>query len=250
MISIKSTKEIDIMEKGGHILSEVLWEVIAAIEPGISEIELDQMAEELILKKGGKPGFKMVPGYKHTICISTNDTIVHGIPGEYKISEGDVVGIDCGVFLEGFHTDMSETIRVKSQNNTEIDHFLETGEKALSLAIEKAVLGNRIGHISKIIQETVESQGYSVVRSLIGHGVGRELHEDPEIPGFLDKRIEETPMLKTGMTLAIEVIYNIGTSEVMYAEDGWTIKTADGSISGLFERSIAITEKGTEVLTA
>ena len=249
MINYKTEKEIQIMREGGRILAEVLWEVLQNLTPGVSEIELDQLAEKLILKKGGKPGFKMVPGYNHTLCISTNETIVHGIPGKYKFKKGDVVGIDCGVFYKGFHTDMSETISVGSLKNSEADLFLKTGKKALKRGIEKATLGNRIGDISKAIQEIVENSGYSVVRSLVGHGVGRELHEDPEVPGFLDKVISETPALKPGMTIAIEVIYNMETPDVVYSQDGWTIKTADGGISGLFERTIAITDKGTEILT-
>lgn len=249
MINYKTEKEIEVMREGGRILAEVLWEVLQKVKPGVSEIELDKMAEKLILKKGGKPGFKMVPGYNHTLCISTNETIVHGIPGTYKFKEGDVVGIDCGVFYKGFHTDMSETVSLGSLKNSEINLFLKTGKEALNKGIEKAILGNRIGDISKAIQEIIESSGYSVVRSLVGHGVGRELHEDPEVPGFLDKEISETPALKVGMTIAIEVIYNMEAPDVVYSQDGWTIKTADGGISGLFERTIAITDKGTEILT-
>jgi len=236
-------------------LAEVLKEVLNNVKPGVSELELDQLAEKLILEKGGEPGFKKVDGYKHTICISTNEVVVHGIPTNYKLKDGDVVGIDCGVYYKGFYTDAAHTVRVQSsklkvKSSDEVDKFLKTGEKAMWEGIKAAKFGNRVGDISKTIQRTVERQGYSVVRSLIGHGVGRQLHEDPEVPGFLDGPIIKTPLLKLGMTIAIEVIYNMGKSEVVYSNgDGWTIKTKDGSLSGLFERTIAITKGEPLVLT-
>ena len=255
---VKTEKEIEVMRTGGKILAEVLKEVLDHAKVGVSEIELDQLAEKLILEKGAEPGFKKVDGYKHTICISTNDVVVHGVPTDYKLKEGDVVGMDCGVYYKGLHTDMAQTLRVstqnsklKTQNYDKVDKFLKTGERAMWEGIKMAKLGNRIGHISKAIQDIVEKEGgYSIVRSLIGHGVGRQLHEEPEVPGFLDEPILKTPLLKIGMTIAIEVIYNMGKSEVVYSNgDGWTIKTKDGSLSGLFERTIAITDKGTIVLT-
>jgi methionyl aminopeptidase len=254
MIHLKTEKEIEIMRIGGKILAEVLGEVIGNVKVGISELELDQLAEKLILKKGGEPGFKKVEGYRHTICISTNDVVVHGIPTNYKLKEGDKVGIDCGVYYKGFHADMAQTVRIRNPKseirNDKEDRFLETGERAMWEGIKAAKLGKRIGDISKTIQEIVESQGYSVVRNLIGHGVGKELHEDPEVPGFLSSSILKTPLLKEGMTIAIEVIYNMGKKEVIYGNrDGWTIKTKDGSLSGLFERTIAITKQGPEILT-
>jgi methionyl aminopeptidase len=255
MISIKTPQEIKIMKKGGKILADVLFEVLKHAKVGVSELELDQLAEKLILEKGGEPGFKKVEGYKYTICISTNDVVVHGIPTTYKLKAGDKIGIDCGVYYQGFHTDMAQSIKIKNQRSNikdldEVDKFLKVGEKAMWEGIKAAKLGNRIGNISKVIQDIVEGDGYSVVRSLIGHGVGRELHEDPEVPGFLDGKIEATPLLKEGMTIAIEVIYNIGKYDVVYGNrDGWTIKTKDGSLSGLFERSIAILKQGPVVLT-
>jgi methionyl aminopeptidase len=256
MIHLKTEKEIGIMRIGGKMLAEVLDEVIKNVKVGVSELELDQLAEKLILEKGGEPGFKKVEGYSHTICISTNDVVVHGIPTDYKLKEGDKVGIDCGVYYQGFHTDMAQTTRVKNEklkikNEDEVDRFLKTGEKAMWEGIKAAKLGQRVGDISKAIQEIVEGQGYSVVRNLIGHGVGKELHEDPEVPGFLSGSILRTPLLKEGMTIAVEVIYNMGKSGVVYSnDDGWTIKTKDGSLSGLFERSIAITREGPVVLTS
>lgn len=259
MIDYKTPEEIEAMRLGGKILSDVLWEVLSFAKPGVSEIELDQMADRLIKEKGGEPGFKMVKGYKYATCISTNDVVVHGIPTEYKLKDGDIIGIDCGVFYKGFHTDMSHSIKVKSKNSNikienedAIDRFLEIGEKALNKAIEVAVGGNRVGHISKTIQDIVEKEGgYGVVRSLIGHGVGRNLHEEPEVPGYLAGKIEKTPLLKKGMTIAIEVIYNMNESDVSYPEDndGWTIVSSDGSLSGLFERTVEITDDKPVILT-
>lgn len=249
MINIKTQKEIEIMAKGGKILSDVMWILIKEIKPGISELEIDSLAAKLINEKGGEPGFKKVEGYNHTICISVNNVVVHGIPTDYELREGDIVGIDCGVFLEGFHTDMSETHRVSSQKSDEVERFLEVGKEGLNRAIDQARVGNRIGNISKTIQDTVESNGYSVVRTLVGHGVGEDLHEEPEVPGFLTGSIEKTKKLTEGMVIAIEVIYNMGAPELVLADDGWTLKTKDGSLSGLFERTVAITRNGPLILT-
>ncbi len=254
MINIKTEEQIKIMTVSGHILAETLFEVLKHAKPGVSEIELDKLADKLIVEKGGEPGFKKINGYHHATCISTNDVVVHGIPSEYKLKEGDVIGIDCGVYYKGFHTDMSETIRVQSLEfrvqNDEVDKFLQTGKKALEEGIKAAKLGNYVGDISKAIQDIVEGGGYSIVRSLVGHGVGRDLHEEPEVPGYLFGNINKTPALKEGMVIAVEVIYNMGKNEVVLANnDGWTIKTKDGSFSGVFERTIAITEKGTVILT-
>lgn len=259
MIDLKTPEEIEIMRQGGKILAEVLREVLENVRPGVTELELDALADRLIVKKGAQPAFKKVKGYRHVTCISTNNVVVHGIPSERKLKAGDVIGIDCGVFYKGLYTDMSETRRVSTINNQqltsnkndEVDRFLETGKHALEEAIKVAIAGNRIGHISKKIQKIVEGQGYSVVRSLIGHGVGRNLHEDPEVPGYLAKKIEKTPLLEVGMTIAVEVIYNMGGFEVSYInKDGWTIATNDGSVSGLFERTIAITKSGPLILTS
>lgn len=253
MINIKTKEEIQIMAEGGKILSDVLWEILENAKPDVSEIELDKLAEELIIKKGGESGFKKVPGYNNTICVSANDVVVHGIPTEYKLKEGDVLGIDCGVYYKGFHTDMSETIRIQNPElkvqKDDIDKFLEIGKKALDEGIKAATAGNRVGHISKVIQDIVEGQGYSVVRSLVGHGVGRKLHEEPEVPGFLQGKIEETPILKNGMTIAVEVIYNMGKSEVAIDPDNWTIRSKDKSISGVFERTLAIADTEPLILT-
>ena len=250
MIHIKSAEEIKIMQHGGHILATVLGEVMDAIKPGVTELDLDKLAERRIREMGGEPGFMKVDGYKHTTCMSTNDVVVHGIPTNYAFKEGDIVGVDCGVFYKGFHTDMSDS-RIVGQGTKETQKFLAIGKIALDDAIAQAVIGNHIGHISKTIQDIVEKQsGYSIVRSLIGHGVGKELHEEPEVPGYLYGKIEKTPKLREGMTIAVEIIYNMGTAEVMLDNDDWTIRTSDGKIAGLYERTIAITKDGPLMLTA
>jgi methionyl aminopeptidase len=256
MIQYKTPEQIKIMQTGGHMLAEVLREVMSAIKPGVVEIDIEQLAEKLIREKGGEPGFQKVPGYHFATCISTNDVVVHGLPGKYQFQEGDVVGVDCGVFYQGFHTDMSETVRVKGASSLKkdptsdaVDTFLAIGKQALDEAVKVATVGNRIGNISKTIQDIVEGNGYSVVRTLIGHGVGRELHEAPEVPGFLVGKIAQTPILREGMTIAIEVIYNMGKKGVRLDKDGWTIRTTDGKLSGLFERTIAITKDGSQMLT-
>lgn len=256
MIDIKTESQIKDMAIGGKILASVLFEVLSHAKPGVTELELDSLAEKLIGEKGGEPGFKKVKGYNHTICSCINEVVVHGVPTSRKLKDGDVLCIDCGVFYNGFHTDMAESIRVRSsesgdQKEEEIDRFLKTGERALDEAIKVAKVGNRIEDISKVIQNIVEKEGgYSVVRSLVGHGVGRQLHEEPEVPGFLDKKIENTPLLKSGMTIAIEVIYNMGRPDVVYAnKDGWTIRSKDNSISAVYERTVAITNNGPLVLT-
>lgn len=253
-------EKIQAMRAGGKILGDALSSIIKSIRSGMSEIEVDKMAEDFILKRGGEPGFKKVEGYKNTICISLNNVVVHGIPTERKINEGDIVGIDCGVFYEGYHTDMSETVMVLNgkgqvfQKRTEVkndtDKFIITGKVALFEGIKQARVGNRVGNISSKIQGIVEGEGYSIVRSLVGHGVGKNLHEEPEVPGYLKGKIESTPELTEGMTIAIEVIYNMGKNGVSYAgEDDWTIVTSDGSNSGLFERTVLIQNGQPEILT-
>jgi methionyl aminopeptidase len=252
MISIKTQDEVGAMRRGGKMLADTLWEVVENIKPGTTEIALDEKAERLILKKGGEPGFKLVPGYKHTICAATNDVVVHGIPTSYALKKGDVICVDCGVYYNGLHTDMAETVIVGGEEaaTDEVRKFLDIGKKALKAGIKEARAGNRVGHISKAIQDIVEGEGgFSVVRSLVGHGVGKELHEAPEVPGYLAKPIEKTPLLKEDMTIAVEVIYNMGGKDVMLDRDGWTIRSRDGSLSAVFERTVRITKNGAEMLT-
>ena len=252
-IKIKTPEQVEVMKVGGHILSEVLFALLDYVKPGVSEIELDALAEKMIRERGGEPGFMRVPGYKHTLCVATNDVVVHGIPSTYVLKEGDIIGLDCGVFYEGFHTDMGQTIRVgkkPGEKETEVDKFIQAGERSVMEAIKMAKVGNRVGHLSEVMQRIIETEGgYSVVRTLVGHGVGRELHEEPEIPGYVYAPIEQTPLLKENMTIAVEIIYNKGGRGITYDPDGWTIRTKDGDLAGFFERSLVITPEGPVILT-
>lgn len=252
MISLKNDKEIQAMVEGGEILGQVLKKTLDFVKPGITKIELDKIAEEEILKKGGKPSFKMVRGYHWTSCITVNSEVVHGIPNNYKIKAGDNVGLDLGIFYKGFNTDTSWSILVPGgpKKDEEIKKkFLQVGEKALSAAIKKAVPGNYIGQISQEIQNQVEGGGYHVVRELTGHGVGKILHEDPSIPGYLDQNYQKTVKIVSGMTLAIEIIYTLGKPDIVLEADGWTIATKDGKISALFEGTVAVGPNGPLILT-
>ncbi len=250
MIQLKSPQEIEIMKIGGKILQDVLRDLLKEAKPAVTLSYLDRLAEKKILSQGGAPSFKKVKGYNYTICACVNDVVVHGIPTDYKLLPEDIIGIDCGVYYQGFHTDAAWTKRVQSKKDDDIDRFLKAGEKAFYEAIKQVKVGNYIYDISKAIQDNVESEGYSVVKTLVGHGVGRQLHEEPEIPGFVNKKRHETPEIIPGMTLAIEVIYNMGKADVIYkGNDGWTIATRDGKISGLFEATVAITPHGCLVLT-
>lgn len=245
-ISIKTPAEIKIMAEGGKKLAEVRDQVAAAAKAGITTEELDALADKLITKTGGKASFKMVPGYSHATCMNVNEVVVHGIPNKYRLKTGDKLGIDVGLYYKGFHTDTSVTVMV----NGKTTKFLEVGKGALNLAISKVKPGNRIMDISRAMQETVEAAGYSAIRALTGHGVGRYLHEEPAIPCFVMGKYEHSPKIVPGMVVAVEVMYNEGVSEVMYKnDDGWTIATADGKISGLYEETVAVTSHGPVILT-
>jgi len=248
-ISLKTPAQIALMVKGGKKLAQIRDLLVSKVKPGVKTIELDQLAEAEILTFGGQPSFKTVRDYKYTTCISINDEVVHGIPSARAIQLGDVVKIDLGMIFGSLHTDTTETVQVKSQKEMEIEKFLLVGEKTLKEAIKMAKAGNRIGQISQVIEENITQAGYSPVRVLTGHGVGKCLHEEPAIPQILQGRIEDTPEIVPGMTLAIEVIYNQGSSEIVLRKDGWTIATADGKISATFEKSIAVEKDGTFVLT-
>ncbi len=251
MTHLKSPQELNIMKESGQILSEVLRFVLSKTTVGVTLLQLDSWAEKEIIQKGGEPSFKKVKGYHWTLCTCVNEAVVHGIPNNYIIREGDVVGLDCGVFYKGYHSDAAWTVKIGQKGDkAEVDRFLETGQKALEGAISKVKIGNYIWDISKEIEDIVEGAGYSVVQTLVGHGVGKKLHEEPEVPGFVNQKREKTPLIREGMVLAVEVIYNMGSPEVVYrGNDGWTIVTKDGKISGLFEATVAATIHGGLVLT-
>lgn len=241
---LKTDEEIKIMQKAGEISVEALYSVVEAVKPGITTLELDKIADDTIKKLGAKASFKTVDDYKYATCININEGIVHGLPNHTKIKQGDLVSIDLGAFLDGFHSDLSYSMEVGTKK---YERFLNTGKKALNAAIEECKIGNHIGDIGNSIQKIVESAGYTVSRELVGHGIGKELHEDPYVPGYGRKNSGQ--LLKKGAVLAIEVIYQIGKPALVLAEDDWTIETLDKSISGLFESTVAVTTDGPLVLT-
>lgn len=248
-ISIKNSEEISVMAEGGKELAKILSEVEEVVKPGMSTLEVDSKIERGILEFGGKPSFKMVPGYFWASCVGINDEVVHSIPRKNKtIKEGDLLKIDLGMFYKGFHTDLSWT-RIVGEDSNNKKEFLKTGEIALEKAIEEARPGKRIGDISRKIEETIKNAGFKPVRVLTGHGIGKKLHEDPLIPGVVKGELKNTPEILSGMTFAIEVIYSEGDGEVLLGEDDWTIFTKDGKMSGLFEKTIAVTENKPLTLT-
>ena len=239
-MKIKTPEEIAIMREGNRRLKHILNEVLAAIKPGITTLELDSLAEKLIKEQQGAPSFKEVQNYSWSSCINLNEGIVHGIPGKEVIRKGDVVSIDVGFYFRGYHSDMAWTVVAGEPESGEKKRFLEAGRKALAKALKKAVVGNRVGDITAAIEKEIRSYGYSPVRELTGHGIGRELHESPLIPGVLSGKIEQTPELQKGATLAIEVIYTQGKPDLVLKDDDWTIETRDGSLAGLFEDSVIV----------
>lgn len=243
-IPLKTPQELEIMKEGGKISARVLDSVLAAAQPGISTLELDALAEKLILKAGGKPSFKGFDDYPFATCVNINEGIVHGLPTKRKLKAGDVLTVDLGVFYKGLHTDNARTVEVGS---SKLEEFLAVGQKALEEAIKKCQVGKTVGDISHAIQTTVEKAGYNVVRELGGHGVGKNLHEPPFISEFGSPG--EGPKLAVGMTLAIEVIYTSGSGKIELLDDGWTVITADGSLAGLFEHTVAVTKRGPIILT-
>lgn len=233
------------MRKSGEIAAKALKRSLAEIKVGVSELDIDKIVEREIYQAGGDLSYKSVPGYKYATCITVNEQVVHGIPTDRKFIDGDLVSVDLAVVYKGWHTDCAWSVLVGQ--DSEKEKFLKIGEEALWLGVAQAVDGNRIGDISHAIQTKIESAGYSVVRSLVGHGIGRSLHEDPEIPGFGEKNTGL--VLKTGMSLAIEVIYTKGKPEVVLESDNWTFSSSDKSWGGLFEMTVIVGEKRAEVLT-
>lgn len=249
-INIYTPEEINKIREGGKITAMVIKRVLEKAESGVTTKDLDNYATELIVDAGGRPSFAMEKDYHWATCMNVNDMVVHGIPNEYKLQENDVLGMDVGTYYQGFHTDASWSKKVGSPEFVVRSNFLETGEKALEEAIKVCRVGNRIGHVSQKIQEIVEGGGYFCVKQLVGHGVGRDLHEDPEIPCFQRGNINNTAEIKEGMVLAIEIIYNEGKSPIVYSnDDGWTIVTRDGANSGLFEHTIAIIDGTAKIMT-
>lgn len=248
MIIRKSQAELAIMREAGRIVAEVLDHLEAMIRPGVSTKELDEAAEELIRRRGAEPAFKGYRGYPATLCTSVNEEIVHGIPRrERKLREGDIISVDVGVRFRGFYGDAARTFPVGTIA-PEHGRLLEVTRRALDLAIEQARVGKRLSDISATVQRYVESHGFSVVRDFVDHGIGRNLHEEPQVPNFGEPG--QGPRLKEGMTLAIEPMVNLGGPGARILEDRWTAVTADGKWSAHFEHTVAVTESGPVILSA
>ena len=247
-IKIKSPSEIKTMEEGGKKLALIKNRLKEEIKEDKSAADIEEFANTLIEKSGGVASFKMVPGYSWATCVNVNNGLVHGIPKKETIfKNGDVVSIDVGLYYKGFHTDTSFTVGIKT--NINVDNFLSAGKAALKKAINEVKVGNRIYDISLAIQKSIERGRYSPIKALVGHGVGRELHEEPQIPCFTIGDRNDSPEIAECMVFAIEVMYAMGTPEVVLLNDGWTIATRDGKISALFEETVALTANGFVVLT-
>jgi methionyl aminopeptidase len=234
------------MAAAGRVLAECIDELVATVRPGILTRELDAMAERFIVAHGGTPTFKGYRGYPGSICTSPNDMVVHGIPGKYKVRDGDLLSIDVGVTLDGFVADSAVTVAV-GEVGEEAQQLLRTTRASLEAAILQCRVGKRLGDISHSVQKVVEAESFNVVRSLVGHGVGRQMHEDPQIPNYGEP--DRGPRLEAGMVFAIEPMVNMGTYDVFVAPDGWAIHSADGSLSAHFEHTVAVTQTGPRVLT-
>ena len=250
MITLKSAREIEVLRRANVIVAEVLEELKKKVAPGVTTLELDSLAEELTYKKKALPAFKgyQMAGrvYPGSLCVSVNEEIVHGIPGERALKEGDVVGLDFGVIYEGFYGDSAFTVGV-GRVSEEAARLMRVTEESLYRGIEQLVEGKRLGDLSAAVQRTVEDAGFSVVRAFVGHGIGKRLHEDPPVPNYGEP--DRGLRIKEGMVLAIEPMVNAGGWDVRMKEDGWTAVTADGSLSAHFEHSVAITKNGPCVLS-
>jgi len=246
MIILKSLPEIEKMRKSNAIVAAILEELRKKIRPGVKTIELDRLSEDLALKKGARPAFKGYRGYPYSLCTSVNSEVVHGMPSERELKEGDIVSLDFGILNDGYYGDAAITVPV-GEITPGARKLLKITEEALYRGIAEVKAGNRIGDISAAIQGHVEAAGYSVVRDLVGHGIGKSLHEDPQVPNYGSggRGIE----LKPGMVFAIEPMVNEGTYRVEILRDGWTVVTADGKLSAHFEHSVAITENGPVILS-
>ena len=244
----KTKEEIEIMGEGGQKLARIKKALFEKVAEGISAYDIEVLADELIKKEEAEASFKKVPGYSWATCVNLNDGLVHGIPKkEILFKKGDLVSVDLGIYFKGFHTDCSFSKGVDVDSETE--KFLAVGKEALKKAIAVTIVGNRIYDISEAIEKTVVSAGYSPIRALVGHGVGRRLHEDPQIPCFVPGPKEESMEIAEGATFAIEVMYALGNPDLIQENDGWTIATRDGKISALFEETVAVVDGRPKVLT-
>jgi methionyl aminopeptidase len=246
MIYIKTDEEIELIRKSSLLVGKTLAQVAELIRPGVTTIELDKRAEEFIRDHGATPAFLGYSGFPNTLCASPNSQIVHGIPNKEPLKDGDIISIDCGVLMNGFFGDSAYTFCI-GEVLPETKKLLEVTKESLYLGIEKAVHGNRVGDIGYAIQDYCESHSYSVVRELVGHGVGRKLHEAPEVPNY--GRKGSGPMLKSGMVIAIEPMINQGVRNMIFEKDGWTTRTKDGKMSAHFEHTLAIRQGNADILS-
>jgi methionyl aminopeptidase len=248
VIELKSAREIGLMRAGGHILADVMDRLRQTVKPGLSTLEIDEDVEAFICSKGATPAFKGYRGFPATVCISINEEVVHGIPSAHRrIKEGDIVGLDLGCIVEGYYADCAFTLAI-GDVPPKVQELLDVTRESLDVAITECRAGRRLSDVSNAVQTHVERHGLSVVRAFVGHGIGRALHEDPQIPNFGDPG--RGPQLRPGMVLAIEPMVTMGSWEVKVLDDGWTAVTRDGSLAAHFEHTIAVTEAGPEVLTS
>ena len=243
---IKTKEEVEVMRRAGRVVAEVLDMVEETIEPGMTTGRLDMLIEDFIRSRGAIPGFKNYQGFPASACISINDEVVHGIPGKRVIMEGDIVSVDVGSIVDGFYGDSARTYAIGKVSEEKL-RLMENTQKSLAAGIDKAQKGNKLGEISAAVQAVAEAEGYGVVRQLVGHGIGRNMHEEPQVPNFGSSN--DGPVLKIGMVLAIEPMINLGTYQVKTLPDGWTIVTADGKASAHYEHTIAITDDRPDILT-
>ncbi len=247
VITIKSKSEFDSMRKAGRLVADTLERLRVAVKPGVSTADLDRIAYENITKNGGIPSFKGYHGFPASICTSVNDEVVHGIPNKRRVlAEGDVISLDCGAIIDGWHGDAAITVAV-GKTTPENEDLMRVTEESLYKGIEQVAPGHRIGDISAVIQQFVEAHGYSIVREYVGHGIGRAMHEDPQVPNW--GTVGRGMLLKDGMALALEPMVNAGAADVKVLDDHWTVVTKDGMCSAHFEHTVAVLESGPEVLT-
>ena len=246
MIYLKTKEEIELLRENNLLVSATLAEVARAIAPGVTTLELDAVAEKFTRSQGAVPGFLGYGGLPNTLCVSVNEQVVHGIPSDYALKTGDVVSVDCGTFMKGFYGDSAYTFAV-GEIDPKVAELRRVTKEALYKGVAQAKAGNRVGDISAAVQEHAESHGFSVVRELVGHGLGRKMHEEPEVANYGARG--RGPLLKEGMVICIEPMINMGTKQVVFERDGWTVRTRDRKPSAHFEFAVAITKEGPDVLT-
>ncbi len=246
MIYLKTKEEVELLRENNLLVSATLAEVGKNIRPGVTTLELDRIAEEFIRSHGAVPGFLGYGGFPNTLCVSVNENVVHGIPSNYALKEGDIVSVDCGTILKGFYGDSAYTFGV-GEIAPEVEQLLRVTKESLYKGVEKAVAGGRVGDISSAVQTHAEKYGYGVVRELVGHGLGRDMHESPEVPNY--GRRGTGPLLKEGMVICIEPMINMGSKNVVFERDGWTVRTKDRKPSAHFEFAVAIRNGEADVLT-